>query len=363
MGFQRAVIAGLEPLMSGREFLESWLSRDYAAGMEYLKRNPHFRTSPALLYPGAKSAIVVSASYYSERPPQPSGGHFGRVARYAVGRDYHAAIRGRLRKLKESIEAQIGRALSGKAFTDDVALFEPAFAARWGVGFIGKNSLVIAPGLTGTYHFLGELLSDLPLAPDEPYEGTCAKCVRCVGNCPTGAIVESFTVDARRCISYLTIENKGGIPLDLRTQLGSWVFGCDACQEVCPYNQAPPRTTWAEFQPEMGAGHYLDLFSLLTIATEEEFRARFELSPLRRPKRRGLTRNALVVLGNQRPDGGIEAMRQFAAGESDPMLREHAAWAIARYKELRAKAALESLIARESDDLLRQTMSGYLEEI
>ena len=330
LGFQRTVIAGLTPLEPERQRYEKWLANDYAGSMDYLKRNPQFRTTPQLLYPESLSAIVVTASYYTH-PPEDPGPGWGAVANYAVGLDYHAVLRARLRELKLRIEQRTGRTLIGKAFTDDVALYEQGLAARYGLGFAGKNTLIIGPKLMGSYNFIAELMTDLPLEPDQQYTGTCGNCFRCGDACPTGAIVEAGTVDARLCISYLTIENKEGIPPELRPKLGSWVFGCDVCQVVCPYNQRPPETQWQEFRPESGAGHYLDLVGLLQIKTEEEFRARFLISPIRRPKRRGLLRNALVVLGNQRPDHAMVALKTFVAAEPDTMLREHAQWAIDQY--------------------------------
>lgn len=358
LGFQRAVVGSLAPMEEERRQFEDWLSRGYAAGMEYLRRNPHFRTSPQLLYPGARSAIVVSTSYYTEPPADP-GPRFGRVARYAVGLDYHAVLRARLRELKAQVEEKLGRPLIGKAYTDDVALFEQAYARRSGLGFSGKNTMIIGPRLMGSYHFVAELFTDLELEPDVAYEGTCGKCFRCGDICPTAALVEPGSLDARLCISYLTIENREGIPVELRARIGDWLFGCDLCQEVCPYNQRPPVTSWPEFMPAAGAGHYVDLLGLLAIKSEEEFRQRFRHTPLRRPKRRGLIRNALVVLGNRRPGGMVGELAAFAGGEEDPMLREHAAWALAQYDDPAARAQLKKLISREPDQAARRLMESY----
>lgn len=330
MGFQRTVVGGLEPMEAERQEYERWLAKGYAAGMEYLKRNPHFRTSPQLLYPGARSAIVVSVSYYSQCPESPSDAH-GRVAGYAVGLDYHPVLRAKLRELKARLEAFWGRPLMGKAFTDDVALYEQGYASRSGLGFKGKHTLIIGPKLMGSYGFVAELFTDLELEPDERYHGTCGECFRCGDICPTKAIVEPGTLDANLCISYLTIENKEGIPLDLRSKLGNWVYGCDMCQEICPYNQRPPLTPWEEFMPQSGVGHYLDLLDLLSIKDEIEFRGRFLHSPVRRPKRRGLLRNALVVLGNTRPAHAKAPLENFWRNETDPMLKEHAHWALEQF--------------------------------
>lgn len=330
LGFQRCVVAALQPLPEAKARYDVWLSRDFAADMDYLKRDSNFRTSPQLLFPGARSALVVSVSYYTPPPPHP-GKQFGRVAAYAVGLDYHVVLRAKLRQLQQQLELVLGKPLFGRAYTDDVALYEQALAARSGLGFAGKNTLIIGPKLSGSYNFMAELFIDIELEADEPYQGTCGQCFRCAAACPTGAIVEPRSLDARLCISYLTIENREGIAPDLRTKLGGWLFGCDICQMVCPYNQAPPATPWLEFQPQSGVGHYVDLFDLLQIATQEEFHARFVRFAIRRPKRRGLLRNALVVIGNQKPDGGEKEILEFINRETDPMLREHAAWALAQY--------------------------------
>jgi epoxyqueuosine reductase len=342
LGFQRTVIADLKPLMSDRLRYRQWLDRGFAGGMEYLKRDSDRRTTPLSVSANSLSAIVVSVSYYTQ-PPERPGDHFGRVANYAVGLDYHAVLRARLDDLRVRIEQLVGRPLLGKPYTDDVALYEQALALRHGLGFRGKNALILGPKLSGSYNFIAELFCDLDLEPDEQYLGTCGACFRCAAACPTDAIVEERTVDARLCISYLTIENKVEIPETLRTQLKDWVFGCDICQDVCPYNQRPPETSWPEFRAESGVGHFLDLFSVLSIKTEAEFQYRFANTALRRPKRRGLLRNALVVLGNLRPAGGIKRIVDFAHEEPDAMLREHARWAISQYEGREAAIALEKL--------------------
>jgi epoxyqueuosine reductase len=376
MGFHRVVIGSLEPMEIERQDYENWLAKGFAAGMEYLKRNPHFRTSPALLYPGSKSAILLSVSYYTEPQPQPAQ-YYGRVARYAVGLDYHIVIAERLKQLKAAIEEEIGRPLLGKAFTDDVALYEQGYAKRHGLGFAGKHSLIIGPALSGSYFFVAELFTDLELAADQPYRGTCGKCFRCGTACPTDAINDSGEVDANLCISYLTIENKGGIPLQLRSRIGQWVFGCDICQEVCPYNQRALPAPWPEFQPESGVGHYLDPLSLLTIGSEAEFRSRFAQTALLRPKRRGLLRNGLVVLGNvlaaakkNSIDGRsiasedwvekvVHCLGGFAQTEKDLMLREHAAWALSQSGEP-GRSLLRRMLGDEQDGETHEQIRAHL---
>jgi epoxyqueuosine reductase len=370
LGFHRTVIGSLAPLESERAHLEQWLASGYAAGMEWLKRNPHFRTSPQLLLPQCRSAIIVSVNYYTQTPPAPDFAA-GRVARYAVGLDYHPVLRAKLRELKTRIESELGRPLQGKAYTDDVPLYEQAFASRHGLGFTGKNTMIIGPKLSGSYNFVAELFTDLELEADEAYSGTCGECFRCGDRCPTKAILRTpATIDAGRCISYLTIENKGGIPLELRQSLGEWVFGCDVCQEVCPYNGKPRQTPWPEFSPESGAGHFLDLLSILKIRNEEEFRSKFAHTPLRRPKLRGLTRNTLIVLGNQLGGRGVRQVdeellipeiEKATIDCADPMLREHAAWAVAQSSAKLAKWALERMKQRECEVVLKGQIADLLD--
>jgi epoxyqueuosine reductase len=374
LGFQRTVIASLEPMEVERQEYERWLALGYAAGMEYLKRNPHFRTSPQMLYPDGRSAIVVSVSYYTE-VPEPPPGFFGKVARYAVGLDYHVVIRAKLRELNARLEKIAGRRILAKAYTDDVSLFEQGLAARHGLGFAGRHTLIIGPQMMGTYNFVAELITDLELEADEPYQGTCGKCFRCGEGCPTDAIEYGIGVNANKCISYLTIENKEGIPLELRKQLGRWVFGCDVCQEVCPYNQKPNPAPWAEFSPQRGAGHYLDLFSILQMDSQPEFHQRFVHTPLRRPKLRGMKRNALTVVGNILGDcasvspGSITQQEQFEAvdrlfdfvrSESDEMLKEHAYWTLAQHEEPETRKKLKQIIDREENPLVRSLAGAYV---
>lgn len=374
LGFQRTVIASLEPMEAERHEYERWLALGYAAGMEYLKRNPHFRTSPQMLYPDGRSAIVVSVSYYTE-VPEPPPGFFGKVARYAVGLDYHVVIRAKLRELNARLEKIAGRRILAKAYTDDVSLFEQALAARHGLGFAGRHTLIIGPQMMGTYNFVAELITDLELEADEPYQGTCGKCFRCGEGCPTDAIEYGIGVNANKCISYLTIENKEGIPLELRKQLGRWVFGCDVCQEVCPYNQKPNPAPWEEFSPQRGAGHYLDLFSILQMDSQPEFHQRFVHTPLRRPKLRGMKRNALTVVGNILGDcavvspAGITQQNQseaasmlfeFIQEESDEMLKEHAYWALAQHEEPETRTKLKQAIDREESQIVRSLIGAYV---
>jgi len=370
MGFHRVVIGSLKPMEAERLEYEKWLVRGFAASMEYLKRNPHFRTSPQLLYPGSKCAIILSVSYYTEKPRLPAP-YFGNVARYAVGEDYHNVLTRKLNELREKIETVLNRSILARAFTDDVQLCEQAYAVRHGLGFSGRNTMVIGPKLSGSYNFVAELFTDLDLEPDEAYQGTCGQCFRCGVACPTKAITDDGQVDANLCISFLTIENKNGIPVHLRKALGSWVFGCDICQEVCPYNQRPAETPWVELRSHSGVGHNLNLFELLAIDTQTQFKTVFGHTPLSRPKRKGLLRNALVVLGNglsasrqQKDNGWVEQARDkiwdYFDSEANPMLREHAAWAMSQHPDAPEKT-LKRMLERETDEHNRLLIEQYLD--
>jgi epoxyqueuosine reductase len=368
-GFHQVVVGGLAPMTDALRVYQDWVEQGYAASMDYLKRDPVQRTEPARTLPGSKSVIIASVSYYSEPslPPPPVA---GRVARYAVGLDYHPTIRRKLREYALAIQKTCGVTFVSKPYTDDVALHEQALAARHGLGFVGKNSLILGPKLSGSYNFIAELFVDLELEPDLPYVGTCGNCFRCGAACPTDAIKDGALVDSNLCISFLTIENRNGIAENLRPKLGEWVYGCDICQEVCPYNTKPRTTPWAEFMPETGVGHHLDLLDILTIKDDVDFRRRFETSPVRRPKRRGLLRNALVVLGNHLANGHerseqiIAALDTFAAQPEEEMLIEHAAWALSQVKDAAARNALNSLSLRvkaADQKILASIISRYAE--
>ncbi len=350
-GFHDIKVASIEPMHEDLATYQAWLDKGYAADMAYLKRDPARRVHPAMSAPQARSVLMLKVPYTSTCQAPPDDRVWGRVARYAVGLDYHEIIRARLERL---CEALCILPASARAATDDLALYEQALARRHGAGFIGKNSLLIGPKMSGSYHFIAELFVDLELEPDTEYVGTCGSCFRCGTACPTDAIVDSGTVDSNLCISYLTIENKYGIDPALRARLGDWAFGCDICQEVCPYNSQIARLdatsaeqrVWPELRPEAGVGHYLDLLGLIALPDDESYRRMVGKSPLRRPKRRGLTRNGLVVLGNWL--GGraaseadrsrwheeiVEAIGTYIMQDRESMLLEHALWALAQARE------------------------------
>ncbi len=309
----------------GFDRFEAALAAGYHADLAWLARPDSVakRRDPALLLPGARSLVMVAAAYGGAAAPsgQPA------LARYAQGEDYHRWLPARL----EPVVELIGR-LGGDArvCVDSAALLEVSHAARAGLGWVGKHGLLLDRRL-GSWLLLGAVLTTLDLLPDEPQREHCGTCARCLAACPTGALVEPYVLDARRCLSYLTIEHRGTLAPELRRQVGQWVFGCDLCQEVCPWNRsdvlpAPPGEVPALEPPSV-----TDLAAWLSL-TEPAFRARFGDTPLARPKRRGLLRNACVVLGNLGATDAVPALRS-ALQDEEPLVREHAAWALAQLGE------------------------------
>ena len=345
-GFDLVGVTRAEPLREGGERLREWQEAGMAADMGYMNRPVELLSDPRKLQKSAKSVVSLGVSYYpGDHPENTEGG--GRVARYAWGWDYHEVIKGRLFRLREELEEELGVRIKARGFTDAVPLLERSAAQHAGLGFFGRNSCLINDRV-GSYFFIADLIVDLELEPDPPGIGTCGRCTRCMDRCPTGAIKAPGVVDARLCISYLTIENRGEIPFHLRPLVGDWAFGCDACQEVCPYNKRKAtRSRWPEFSEEAGAGPYLEIEEVLSIRTEEEFEYRFAGTPLTRPGRAGLLRNCCVAAGNLGLERAVPALVRCLRKDESPLVRSHAAWALGEIGG--AEEALREAIAEESD--------------
>ena len=326
-GFDLVGVTRAEPLEEGGERLREWQEAGMAADMGYMQRPVELLSDPRKLQKSAKSVVSLGVSYYpGDHPENTESG--GRVARYAWGRDYHEVIKGRLFALREELERALGTRIKARGFTDAVPLLERSAAQHAGLGFFGRNSCLIDNDI-GSYFFIADLIVDLELEPDAPGTGTCGRCTRCMDRCPTGAIKAPGVVDARLCISYLTIENRGEIPRELRPKIHDWAFGCDVCQEVCPYNKRKAtRSRWPEFSEEAGAGSFLDIASVLAIRTEEEFARRFGGTPLTRPGRAGLLRNCCVAAGNLRLGSAVPVLVEALRDDPSPLVRGHAAWAL-----------------------------------
>ncbi len=324
LGFDLAGITTLGPASTTPAF-DDWLARGYAGEMAYMERTAGKRRDSRLPVDGATRAIVVTMSYGGTEPSGP-------VARYARGDDYHDVLLERLTTLHRWIEAQVGHVVPGKPYVDTGPLLERDLARRAGLGWFGKNTTLIHPR-AGSFFFLAALLVDLELEPDAPFASDhCGSCTRCLDACPTGALVEPHVLDSNKCISYLTIELKGEIPEEYRSQIGELIYGCDICQEVCPWNEKfalPLRE--ASFRPrEVIAGKDARTLARDLLAMDDEsFRTTFKGSPMKRAKLRGLKRNAAVALGNIACDDDVPLL-VAALGDSEPLTRAHAASALGR---------------------------------
>jgi epoxyqueuosine reductase len=330
-GFSDAGIARLE-LEEDLAHLRDWLAAGAHGEMAYMAREPALRAAPAGLRPGTISVISVRLDYLPAGAAPAQGvladGRLAYVARYALGRDYHKPLRARLKRLAERLAREI--APHGyRVLADSAPALEKALARNAGLGWIGKNTLLLHRQ-AGSFFLLGEIYTDLPLPPDagpEP-ENRCGSCRACLKICPTQAIVAPYRLDARRCISYLTIEHRGAIPEALRPAIGNRVFGCDDCQLVCPWNRYARRTQDPDFAPRHGldAPRLVELFAW----SEQEWSRRTEGMALRRPGYCGWLRNLAVALGNAPPDPLARAALAARADHPDELVREHVRWALAR---------------------------------
>jgi epoxyqueuosine reductase len=355
LGFELVGIAPAVTPTGLHEFLD-WLEQGYAGEMKYLERREEAYEHPRHVLDGVRSVIMLGMNYKTEEPAPSSpvgaqqGGVVPRVARYAQApTDYHDVIRDRLAELAEFVRREVPGSKT-RGIVDTAPLLERDFARLAGLGWFGKNTMLINKKL-GSWFFLAALLVDQELDYDAPHAAShCGTCTRCLDACPTQAFVGPYVLDARRCISYLTIENRGSIPEDLRAGMGDWLFGCDICQEVCPWNRKAPVTRAPDLQsvPDLVAP---DVAELLTIS-ESEFAERFSATPLARPGRAGIVRNAAIVAGNSGDESLIPALTAALHDES-PIVREAAAWGFGRLTEVatgadeRDEKSVERNLARE----------------
>lgn len=325
LGFARAGIARIEPLGREAETLRRWIAEGHHASMAWMADTLEVRIDPthAGMLPGAESVIVLAAPY--ARADGPAGPAPGIVARYARGRDYHNVLGKRARKLARMLMDEGHRA---RVSVDSVPVLERAWAQRAGVGFIGKNCCLIVPGL-GSHVLLAAVVTSAELDADEPMAERCGACRLCLDACPTSAFVDERELDAGRCISYLTIEQRGPIAPELREGMGAWLFGCDACQDVCPYNKtalASAEVT-APFAPDARLGTELEALLGMDEAQMAEWA---HGSPMRRPGREGLARNAAIVLGNVGERRHLPVLSRVASEDPSETVRDAARWAIER---------------------------------
>jgi epoxyqueuosine reductase len=344
-------LAGACPAVSpaGLPRFHEWLSAGYAGQMDYLTRRAEAYAHPRGVLDGVRSLFIVAMNYRTAAP-QPARAGEGRVSRYAWGADYHDLIHDRLERLCDSLRARRPEA-SVRGVVDTAPLLEREFAQLAGLGWIGKNTLLLNRRI-GSWFFLAALLTDAELDYDEPHESDhCGTCRACLDACPTGAFVAPHVLDARRCISYLTIELRGPVPAELRAGLGDWVFGCDVCQEVCPWNHRAPTSPEEGYQPAANMNP-LELSALFDL-DDEAFRRRFRATPLWRPRRRGILRNAAIVLGNRPTPDALKALIK-GLSDPEPLVRGACAWALGQYDEADAVEALEQRLACEANADVRE---------
>lgn len=338
-----------------------WVRDGRQGQMGYMARPDRVarRQDPQIILPGLKSIISVGLSYSTMQAPQQITNDFsrGRISNYAWGADYHDLMAPRLEELANWLQ-KMDPGTRSRVYVDTGAILERDHAEMAGLGFTGKNTMLIAPR-SGSWFFLGELLTTLTLPPSlPPVMPSCGSCQRCLVACPTDAFPAAYELDARRCISYLTIELKGWIPRDLRPSMGNWIYGCDVCQDACPFNRFARPTSEAAFQPADIDAVAPPLLDILTL-DEAGFNRRFAASPIKRIKRGRLVRNACVAAGNWGDPLAIPALGKLLQ-DPEPIVRGHAAWALGQIKDRVALAAIANALQSEKDQQVRQELGAGL---
>lgn len=363
IGFDLAGITTPEPMLEADAAYQRWIDVGMHAGMTYMASHRDRVGDPRRVRAATRSVIAVAMNYYAGEPGEPQDGELrGRIARYAWGDDYHLVMETRLRTLADVLVTHGARL--ARYYVDTGPLLDRAIAQRAGLGWCGRHSCLITKSF-GTWVVLGEILTDLVLEPDPPASGDCGLCENCMHGadaCPTGAIVESGVVDARKCISYWTIEHRGWIPREVRPTLEDMIFGCDLCQEACPFNRLARPTTHAEFLPRPETGTRPLLLPLLNMS-EGEYRRRFRRSAVKRAKRTGVRRNVAIALGNMGDPRAIPELAVALRDPTDPIVRGHAAWALGRIGGETATAALESARTAEGDQQVLAEIRAALSAI
>ena len=382
-GFDLARVTTAEEFQSDRQVALERLEAGLMDGLPWYTEARILRGSdPQQLLPGARSIISLGLSYFTGEEPsrkdlnsddlglKEGSGLEGRIARYALGQDYHRVMKARMKAFVRTLSERLDASVDARWYVDDGPMLDRAAAFRSGLGWFGKNTNILTSS-HGSWVFLGQVVTNLDLSPDQPLAKSCGTCTLCIEACPTGAIIEPYVLDNPRCISHLTIENRGAIPTEFRAAMDDWVFGCDICQDVCPVNRkaAPATAPIPMLQPQIGgtgnAGStyfgepgLLDLAEILQM-TEDDFRARFANSPLKRAKLTGLQRNACVALGNS---GDLKAAPILldALGHAESLIRGHAAWALGQMDTAPARQGLEEALKVETDPWVRQEVEAAL---
>lgn len=360
-GLALAGVARPDPFETEREHISDHISRGHTRGMDWFTRQRAAESSdPRTLHQTVQSIVSVGVPFWGGAATPPDDGVLrGRIARYAWGRDYHKTLRRRMIRLVELLNDAVGPEVEARTLSDTARAFDRAIAARAGVGWFGKNSMIIVPG-HGSWVMLGELYLDLDLTPDLPLAQDCGRCRICIDACPTGAIVEPYRIDAPRCISYLTIEERGAIDRRYRTAIGNWVFGCDVCQDVCPYTGAAAITEDPDFQPTTIDNAFPSL-ELLARMDHDTYVEVFAGTAVTRARRRGLARNAAVALGNSEDQRAEPILSWMLLNHDEPLARSHAAWGLANLCSEEARATLERTVSSERSTIVIDEVRYALE--
>jgi epoxyqueuosine reductase len=345
----------------------AWCADGLAADLAYMTRDPQKRLHPDRWDPPIRSVLTLGVSYYQGPVPEKPGKGFGRVARYAWGLDYHDVIQERLRRLMGVVNDALGPAHAFLS-VDTKPVLERSLAQSAGLGFVGKNTVLIIPQKSrlgfhvGSWVFLAEILLDVPIEEMErPVEvAGCGGCTKCLTACPTDAFESAYRLKSDKCISYLTIENKGWIPREMRARMSDWIFGCDVCQEVCPFNARAYQTRWPEFESTHGVGPWMSLQGIFSVGDQPSFKKKWGHTPLSRSKRRGLVRNACVAAGNSGDESLVPSLRGLI-DDAEPLVRGHAVWALAQLASpAEARPWAENLLKKETDPEVRAECEAVL---
>ena len=361
LGFNLIRITNADPFMRDEKAAIQRIRKGFMGDLPwYTEKRVHTANNPQFLLDKAQSIISVSMSYYVEQEKSLRKSASGKVARYAWGDDYHIVMKKKLKILLSNLSEITKKTVNGRIFVDDGAINDRAIAEKSGLGWFGKNTNILTSS-HGSWVLLGSIITDLKLTPDKILKKNCGSCTTCIDLCPTGAIVGPYILDSRKCISYLTIELKGIIPRNLRTAIGSWIFGCDICQDVCPVNKDIPDTTVSEFSPRNTNYTISELLDFLDF-NQDNFSKKFKNSAIKRTKLEGLKRNVCIALGNSQNTKAIPKLKKVLKEETS-IIKIHAAWALGQIGGATAYQTLQSAYVKEKNEEVKQEISLSLKDI
>ena len=358
-GIAAVGVTTAEPFAGLGDLLADRIDAGDLRGLDWFTvERARFSADPRNLQESGRSIISIGVPYRLKQVSCPDDEPRGKISRYAWGDDYHRTLKRRMRDLHSRLEREIGQTIDARFLVDTARIVDRAVAARSGIGWYGKNTLILVPG-HGSWVMLGEMIVDVEIEPDEALTPKCGRCTSCIDGCPTGALQPGYRVETPRCISYLTIELRGSIPFELRALMGRWVFGCDDCQEVCPYTGAAKTDHDDTFVPQALDNAYPRLRWLLTMS-EDEFRDAYRGTAVVRTKRSGLARNAAIALGNCGSDEDLEFLEIVVAAHDLPLVRSHAAWAMAQLNRIAAESYLIRQLTHEPEPSVRSEILSVL---